>query len=324
MVAFALMAALLSGCDSDASILDPAGPAADRIFNLFWILHVPAIIVFIVVMALLVLAIMRGRRAKDDDLVRDKPSWTGPFIMTSGVIVPTIVLMGAFLISLNDMSALSAPPRPAVMTIQVEANDWWWKVTYPEADAVTANEIHIPVGEPVMIELTTDDVLHSFWVPRLQVKMDTVNGTTNELWLQADEPGRYRGQCAEFCGLQHANMLFYVVAEERADFDRWLDNESQVADPGAQVAEGAEIFMASTCVGCHQIRGTTADGQVGPDLTHLASRETIAAGILPNTRQNLADFITRPHELKPGVTMPPTNYPPEQLEALLDYLESLD
>ncbi|MFP5297994.1 MAG: cytochrome c oxidase subunit II [Actinomycetota bacterium] len=315
---------LLSACEGEGSILDPAGPAAERIVRLFWILHVPAIVVFVVVMLLLAAALLRGRRhVADHEIERAEPPWADRFIFVSGVVIPTIVLVGVFVWSLRDMDALSSPADATALEIEVEARDWWWKVSYPGTAAVTANEIHIPTGEPVRIALTTGDVIHSFWVPRLQVKMDTVNGTTNHLWLQADEPGTYRGQCAEFCGLQHANMIFYVVAHERPEFESWLANESGPADIAA-ASEGLEVFTGSTCLGCHAIRGTEADSDVGPDLTHLASRSTIGAGILPNTRSNLEALIVEPHEVKPGIAMPPTAFSSDELDALLDFLEGLD
>lgn len=305
-------------------MLDPAGSAAHRIAGLWWLLAWISLAVGAFVVALLVVVVRKGRRTRDEgpDIVRTGVPWGDRFIITTGVVVPSVILAGVFLISLRDMNALSAPDSPPAVTIEVEARDWWWEVRYPGTEAVTANEIHIPSGEPVRILLTTGDVIHSFWVPRLQVKKDAVTGTENEMWLEADEPGRYRGQCAEFCGLQHANMIFWVIAEERPDFEAWLANEAAPAD--SEEAEGEEVFLTSTCVGCHAIRGTPADADDGPDLTHLAARDTLASGVLDNTRTELARWITDPQSIKPGVTMPPTQFTPERLTALLDYLESLD
>lgn len=177
---------------------------------------------------------------------------------------------------------------------------------YPNG-AVTANEIHIPVGEPVGLALPTADVIHSLWVPELQVKVDHVPGSDNRMWVEADRAGRFRGQCAEFCGLQHARMAFEVVALPAGEFDDWLDAQADdAAEPtDAAAREGQEILEASSCAGCHTVRGTSAEGDLGPDLTHLASRETIGAGLVPLTRENLADFIADPQDDKPGVTMPP-------------------
>lgn len=287
---------------------------------MFWI----ALAVFLIVLIFLAIAVIRARR-KDAEPATDA-SWGEPFVVIAGVVLPSLILAFVFVISLRDMRALSAPSEDARLEIEVVGHDWWWEVRYPGSDAVTANEIHIPTGEPVRLELTAADVIHSFWVPQLQAKTDMIPGKVNYTWIEADAPGRYRGQCAEFCGLQHANMIVYVVAQPPAEFDEWLANEAQSASPPTDdaAAAGENVFMNTTCVGCHAIRGTAAVSQIGPDLTHLAQRETIAAGVLANTRANLARFVTEPHDVKPGVAMPPTALTPEELEALLDYLEQLD
>lgn len=305
-------------------MLDPAGVAARRVAGLWWLLLWISIVVGLFVAALLLYAIRKGRATDGDRLEVDRRPvpWGERFIIITGVVVPSFILAAVFLVSLRDMNALSAPEPAPSLTIEVVARDWWWEVRYPGTEAVTANEIHIPSGEPVRILLTSGDVIHSFWVPRLQVKKDAVTGTENEMWLEADRPGRYRGQCAEFCGLQHANMIFWVIAEERSEFEDWLANEASPAD--TEEIAGEEVFLGSTCVGCHAIRGTEAAATVGPDLTHLAARETIASGVLDNTRGNLATWILDPQSVKPGVTMPPTEFTPDELNAILDYLESLD
>ena len=283
-----------------------------------------SIIVFVVVLGFLGAAIERSRR-KDLTVEREVP-WGNRFVVLAGIVIPCLILAAVFLISLRDMAALSAPPQEPTVTIEVTARDWWWEVRYPETGAAVANEIHIPAGESVQLRLLGDDVIHSFWVPRLQAKTDHIPGQVNTLWLEADEPGRYRGQCAEFCGLQHANMIFWVEADPPEEFDRWLDENSQdatePADPDA--ARGKQVFITSACAGCHTIRGTEAEGDLGPDLTHLADRDTIAAGVLDNTRDNLRRFITDPQGFKPGNTMPPVELTDDELEALLDYLGQLE
>ena len=307
------------------SILDPAGPGAARIEGLWWPMLWISTVVFIVVVGFLVRAIARGRKDGYDDLDKVEPRWGGPFIAIAGVFIPALVLGGTYVFSLSQMNALSDDGANPSFEIEVVARNWWWEARYPNG-AVTANEIHIPVGEPIRLKLTSADVIHSFWVPQLQAKTDHVPGHDNYMWLQADEPGRYRGQCAEFCGLQHANMVFYVVADEPATFDEWVENEAaDVAqtDTSATAAEGSEIFLDSSCAGCHTVRGTTAEGTLGPDLTHLAARATIA-GILENDRENLRDFIADPHPFKPGVSMPPTELTDEEIDAVVDYLMELD
>lgn len=281
-------------------------------------------LVFVVVLAFLAVAIARSRRT-DLNVERQVP-WGNRFVVVAGIVVPCLILAAVFLVSLRDMAALSAPPQEPAVTIEVTARDWWWEVRYPGTEAIVANEIHIPAGESVRLRLLGDDVIHSFWVPRLQAKTDHIPGQVNTMWLQADEPGRYRGQCAEFCGLQHANMIFWVEADTPEEFDRWLAEQSEdAADPKETgAARGEEVFLTSSCAGCHTVRGTDAAGELGPDLTNLAGRDTIAAGVLDNTRDNLRRFIIDPQGIKPGNTMPPVEFSDDDLDALLDYLEQLD
>jgi cytochrome c oxidase subunit 2 len=217
---------------------------------------------------------------------------------------------------MNQLSSAGANPK---MTIDVIGHDWWWEIRYPNG-AVTANELHIPAGEVVRLHLTTADVIHSFWVPQLQVKQDQIPGRDNYLWLEADHPGDFRGQCAEFCGLQHANMIVNVVADSPEDFDTWV---AEQAGPAVATDEpGESVFMSSSCAGCHTIRGTSANGTLGPDLTHVASRATIA-GVLDNKTDELRRFITDPQGDKPGVTMPPSGLSADDIAAVVLYLESL-
>jgi cytochrome c oxidase subunit 2 len=313
---------LLSGCEGAPSTLDAKGEGASRIEGLWWVLFWIATAVFVAVLALLVFSIARARR-REEEIKREVPRGE-LFIVLAGVVFPTVVLTAVFVLSLRDMASLSTTGRQARMTIEVIGHNWWWEARYPNG-AITANEMHIPVGEPVRVKLTTADVIHSFWVPQLQAKTDLITGRVNYTWLQADEPGRYRGQCAEFCGLQHANMIFFVEADPRQEFQAWLENEAAPAgEPIGSAAQGEDVFMNTTCLGCHAIRGTPATAQVGPDLTHLAGRETIAAGVISNTRADLATWITDPQSVKEGTTMPPTELDPDELDALLDYLQQLE
>jgi len=211
----------------------------------------------------------------------------------------------------------------------VTGTQWWWKILYASDDPSrilqTANEIHIPVGQPIAILGQSTDVIHSFWVPSLQGKRDLIPGRPTREWLQADRPGEYRGQCAEFCGLQHAHMAFFVIAEPRDQFSRWMEHQLQAAvDPSdEQTRRGQDIFLKSACVLCHSIRGTGAAAQAGPDLTHFGSRKTIAAGTLLNTKGNLAGWIADPQNIKPGTHMATVPVQPAEMQPLIDYLESL-
>ncbi len=320
-----IVGVVLAGCSDDApSVLDPAGPGARHAARLWWPMLWISVAVFFVVGVMLVVAVRRASN-KDQELDRSHVKWGEPFIAIAGVFAPAVILAATFVFSLVEMDRLASGGDDATLTIEVTGRNWWWRVRYPNG-AVTANEIHIPAGEPVRLELVAADVLHSFWVPELQVKTDMVPGTTNSMWIEADRPGRYRGQCAEFCGLQHANMIFYVIAEPPDRFNEWLENEAEPADPpaGTSAQQGEAIFLNSSCAGCHAVRGTDAAAQLGPDLTHFALRETLGAGVAANTPANLASFIRDAQTMKPGASMPPAELGSHDIQVLLDYLEQLD
>jgi cytochrome c oxidase subunit 2 len=225
--------------------------------------------------------------------------------------------------------ALARLPLENAVNIELVGHQWWWEAHYqyddPSKSFTTANELHIPVGRPVVITLRSNDVIHSLWVPNLHGKRDLIPGQTSILRLQADQPGTYRSQCAEFCGLEHAMMALLVVAEPLASYDAWTAHQNGAAAPPADeiTQRGRQVFLSKSCVMCHTISGTDASGKLGPDLTHLASRRTIAAGMFPNTRGHLAGWIADPQSLKPGVNMPSNALEPGDLQSLLAYLETL-
>jgi cytochrome c oxidase subunit 2 len=231
------------------------------------------------------------------------------------------VISDVFLIRTTQAPAASATR----VTVQVTGHQWWWEIRYPGTRAVTANELHIPVRTPVRVEVRTADVIHSFWVPELNRKIDTIPGTTNAIELDADAVGSYRGQCAEFCGVQHAHMGLVVVAEPAAQFRQWLAGQARPAAPPATAAarRGQELFTSAGCQSCHAIRGTAASGDVGPDLTHLASRKTLGALAIPNTREYLRSWIVGSQQVKPGNQMPDLDLAPDRLDDLTAYLEGL-
>jgi cytochrome c oxidase subunit 2 len=237
------------------------------------------------------------------------------------------VLATLFAYTMRTLPSTSPPAGAGetAFTIDVVGRQWFWDVSYPGQDVRTANEIHIPVGVRVAVKVSTKDVLHSFWVPRLNRKMDMIPGQENTLLLEADAPGTYRGQCAEYCGLQHAHMAFLVVAEPRADFDAWLAAQSRPASAPTSESErrGRGVFLSSACADCHTVSGTDADARVGPDLTHFASRRTIGAGTIPNRKGYLGGWILDPQHLKPGNKMPGITFNGSDFQALLDYVESL-
>jgi len=306
-------------------MLRTAGPGASRVEHFWWLLFGISAAVFFFVTAMLALAVVRRRRPSQGDPGREAEArWGHRFILVSGVVVPAVILSATFGVTLHEMTALARPLNRTRLTVGVIGHLWWWEARYPNG-AVTANELHIPVGEPVRLELTTADVIHSFWVPQLQTKMDQIPGHINEMWLQANAPGRYRGQCSQFCGLQHAHMIFSVVAEPAGDFQAWEARQAEpaAAPSGPSAASGLGVFTSNTCAGCHTIRGTSALATVGPDLTHLADRATLASGTIDNTQSDLARWITDPQGVKPGAIMPPTQLSPSDLADLVAYLQSL-
>jgi cytochrome c oxidase subunit 2 len=242
----------------------------------------------------------------------------------------TVAILFVFLLLSYDTGrAMAGRPPGQPLQIRVTGHQWWWEVVYhdslPQHQATTANEIHVPVGTPVVFDLRSTDVNHSLWVPELGGKRDLIPGEETSLWFRADSAGVYHGQCAEFCGYQHAKMAFEVIAEPPAVFARWLvQQRDTAATPADSLSRrGQEVFVSSPCVMCHAIGGTTAGSRVGPDLTHIASRRSIAAGTLPNTRGNLFAWITDPQAVKPGARMPATALRPQDLAAVVAYLETL-
>jgi cytochrome c oxidase subunit II len=324
MGVFLLLAPIAAGCgERDQSTLAPKSEAAHDIARLWWIMLVGSAVVFGVVLVLIVVAVLR-RRGPEAPPTQGRGGLWIPAV--GGIAVPVVVLAGLFALTLRTLpktSPLSA--SQTAFTIEVVGRQWFWDVTYPQTGVRTANELHIPVGVPVNVEVTSGDVVHSFWVPELNRKIDVIPGQTNHVTLEADRAGVFRGQCAEFCGLQHAHMAFFVVAQPKAAFDAWLARESKPAALPAtpELERGQQVLLGSACVYCHTIDGTTASGRIGPDLTHVASRRTIGAGLLPNARGYLAGWILDPQHLKPGNKMPGTDLSGGELQALLDYLESL-
>ncbi len=330
LLAILMPALFLAACaDNSASMLTGRGPAAAQINTLWWIMFVVGAIVYLLVMGYLLLALFRrrgDRRGDDDEEEASEPDEGTGIVIWGGAVIPAIILAGIYGATVFTLSALKEPEIPEDLTIEVTGNQFWWDVNYPELGIRTANEIHIPVGQPVAVKLTSEDVIHSFWVPELHGKLDLIPGQVTEFWLEASEPDTYLGECAEFCGVQHAKMQFLVIAQDDEEFLQWVEQQQQPApeptDP--MIQQGQQIFLGSSCVYCHTVEGTNATGELGPDLTHLASRSTLAAGTIPNNRGNLGGWIVAPQSIKPGSLMPPTQLTGPDLQALLDYLETLE
>jgi cytochrome c oxidase subunit II len=309
------------------SLLTGAGPIAAAQAMLGWWLLVVSGVVVLVVTVLVLAGAFRGHSNETPAVEREGAGVR--WVVVGGMIVPAIVLALTFAFTIATENATAAPPKIAGMTVEIIGHRWWWEVRYREGGQgqtiITANEIHVPAGVPVRLELSSVDVIHSFWIPRLAGKTDVVPGQRNVAWIQADKPGVYRGACTEYCGLQHSNMAAFVVAESVEQFKQWMRAQRDVvsAPSDSDAARGLAVFQKSSCTACHTIRGTSAVGRIGPDLTHLVSRMTIAGGSLENTRGNLAGWIANPQSIKPGNDMPTAPLRGTELQALVAYLETL-
>jgi cytochrome c oxidase subunit 2 len=304
-------------------LLETGGIQAAKIASLFWLFTICSTVVWALVAVAAARAVWKRRTSDEETLHRRLERTVG---VAAGLTA--LVLFGLLIGSIGTGHALASDLGTARRHVKVIGHKWWWEFQYDPAAStrvVLANELHLPVGEPVMLELESEDVIHSFWVPALHGKRDLVPGRPTTFVLRADVPGEYQGRCAEFCGLQHANMGFTVVAEPRESFIAWLEHErspgSTPDTPGR--GRGQRVFLSTRCALCHTVAGTGARGAVGPDLTHVASRHRLGAGVIPNTPGHLAGWVVDSQALKPGNAMPPNPLPPEDLEPLLDYLGTL-
>ena len=321
-----LLAIILAACSGENlpyNTLNPAGPVAQKQADLFWLVFWIAAVVFVLVEAGLLYVIWRFRRRSPADTPKQVHGNTR--LEIAWTIIPALLLAGVAVPTVGTIFDLAESPEGA-MRVEITAHQWWWEVNYPDLGVVTANDIHIPTGEQVTFELESKDVIHSFSVPRLAGKQDVVPGRINTLNLSADAPGVYRGQCQEFCGLSHANMKFRVIAQEPTEFDAWV--EEQLQDVAAPPPAEIETIVTGTCMACHVVGGLeSVSGQPpttpAPNLTHFGSRLTIAAGMLPNTEEDLARWLRDPPEVKAGSKMPDYDLTEDQIEALVEYLRSL-
>ena len=323
----------LGACSGVQPMLAPGGPQAGSIAHLGWFVLITFCAVTVVMWALIFWVAVRRRGTLAEHAPYDAPS-DRRWVVVGGFVVPAIILGTIFVLTLNTMKAFPMGDREqhaGPPSITITGHQWWWEIEYHFGNTVSdhvvsANELHLPTGRPIDIRLRTHDVIHSFWVPRLHGKVDLMPGFDNTIRIQADQPGLYRGECAEYCGPQHAHMILLVDAQAPADFDAWLAAARKPALPPMTptAVRGEEVFMTNACVLCHTIRGTMAHGLVGPDLTHLASRKAIAANSYPNTTGYLAAWVTHAQTMKPDAQMPNiTAFTGEDLRALVAYLEGL-
>lgn len=340
---FSLFATSLHADDAPMNyFLHSAGPISNDVRLLGWLFAAICVLVTLIIAALLLYATLRARSVDvAAGPVTDDAMGMGPVTRSGGnsgiraiavgTGISTLILIAMTIYALVVLQCTTHPAAPVALTVEVTGFDWWWRVDYPGTDGArsftTANEIHIPVGVPVRLQLMSADVIHAFWVPLLAGKTQMIPGLRNEEWLQADKPGVYRGQCTQYCGVQHAHMAVEVVAQAPSEFAAWQAAQRLAAptvpDATASVAAGRTLFMAR-CAGCHTVRGTEAAGQNGPDLTHLKSRRQIAAGLFSNTPAHLIEWITRAQEFKPGARMPSMPLTAAGSTALSAYLATLD
>ncbi len=314
--------------------MHPSGAPGGSQAALGWELTVVAIAVVVVVSVILIVALVRRRPPTENDTVSGSGGgrWhvaSGVNWIYTGLAITAVILIASFGTTVATINASTRAGRRPPITLNVTAHQWWWEVrvsdSVPSHSFTTANEIHVPVGVPILLRVQSPDVIHSFWVPELGGKIDVVPGQTNESWIRADKPGVYRGACAEYCGLQHAHMAFTVVAQSPAEYETWANTQRSEAPPPAvntAAALGENVFDQS-CGGCHAVRGSEALGRMGPDLTHVAGRLTIAAGLIDNSSAALTDWIRDPQAMKPGVLMPNVGLRHDDLVDVVAYLETL-
>ncbi len=326
ILALLALALPLAGCSSTQSILEPANANARDIAGLFYFIFYIALAIFILVEVLLVYFVIRYQRRANSEL---PPQFHGNTrIEIAWTLAPAIILAVVFFMTVRTMATTSITAQPpASVKVTVIGHQWWWEFQYPDLGITTANDLHVPVGQVVDVTLESDNVIHSFWVPQLLGKTDVVPDHQNKTWINAEKAGVYNGQCAEFCGEQHAHMLFRVVADAPANFDAWVTQQKTAAQTpsGGDAARGEQIFTSTGgCFACHTINGVDkAKGKVGPNLTHFASRLTIAAGTLSNTPENLSTWLHNPQAVKPGNFMIIGKLSDADIQALIAYLESL-
>lgn len=306
------------------SLFSPQSPQAQSITHLSIIVGIVMLAIFVLITALVLYAVVKFRRRPGDAEPRQvfgnsrlENAWTIGALLTVTVL---------FIFTIRTMRSADRTPAPdRKPDLEIIAHQWWWEARYPQSGVITANEIHIPVGKAWLVRLTSADVIHDWWVPDLGRKMDAIPGHPNDFWIQADKPGTFLGTCAEFCGAGHAWMRIRVIAQPESEFNAWEQHQLEVPPQptSGEAADGSKLFNKLTCDNCHTVAGTPAKADIGPDLTHVASRETLAAGRLKDTPENLRKWISDPQKYKPGSHMPDFNFTPAQVKELVAYLETL-
>lgn len=328
-----LALAATAHAESSTNIFAPAGTPARSIFSLSMLVLSVTAVIFLIVAGLLLYALLRYR-IRPNDSGREPPQIYGSNqIELAWTVIPILIVVMLFLTTTRVILGTEHIPKPTgALDVTVIGHQFWWEYRYPKYGVVTANELHVPISDPAnatptYLEMSSADTDHSFWVPRLAGKMDVIPNRINTMWIDPEQPGLYLGQCAQYCGVQHAKMLLRVYAESPADFAKWIEQQKKPANQdftgNPAAAEGQVIFMHNACINCHTVRGTVATGRFGPDLTHLASRDTIASGAVPNTPENLRKWIDDPNSIKPGALMPSMHLNQHDLDLITAYLITL-
>ncbi|MGB7292839.1 MAG: cytochrome c oxidase subunit II [Thermodesulfobacteriota bacterium] len=305
-------------------IFNASSPEMAAMAGLTFYMLAIAIAILAIIMVAVVYIIIRYRKRPGDDgeprqdfgSIRVEIIWT---------VVPAIIVAVLFFLTVKTMLAVDPPKGDRKPDIIIIGHQWWWELYYPNSGVLTANEVHLPVGEKWLARLESVDVIHDFWVPELFRKIDLIPGHPNHIWLVAGKPGTFLGACAEFCGAQHANMRISVIAQTREEFDAWEKEQLRIpkTPTSGEAAKGGKIFLTEACMNCHTVRGTAAAARVGPDLTHLNTRETIGAGVLMNTSENLKKWLSNPQAYKPGSLMPNMKLSDDEVNQIAAYLEAL-
>lgn len=324
-----LAALFASPFNSATNIFMPDGTPARSIFGLSMLVLGICAAIFITVAGLLTYTIIRYRYRRGYTVQEPPQIYGSNQVELSWTVIPVLIIVVLFLATARVIFVTENAPRPSnALEVKVIGHQYWWEYRYPKLGIVTANELHVPVSDPrhprpTYLSMISADTDHSFWVPRLAGKMDVLPNKVNVMWIDPDKPGIYLGQCAQYCGVEHAKMLIRVYADTPAQFAAWVAHQKQTAVQDPSVAEGREVFLHNACMDCHTISGTAAHGTFGPDLSHVASRDTIASGSVPNTPENLRAFIANPATFKPGCLMPAMQLNDHDLDAVVRYLSTL-
>jgi cytochrome c oxidase subunit 2 len=330
--AFALMVApaFADGASKVTNIFKPDGSPAKAIFDYTILVLVICAVIFIIVAGLLVYTVTRFRRRAGDDEHEPPQVYGSNQIELAWTVLPILIVFVLSLVTARTIAEIqNAPPPPKALQVTVVGHQWWWEIRYPELGIVTANELHVPASDaaqprPTFLKLESADVAHSFWIPQLAGKTDLIPNRDNQMWIAPMTPGTYLGNCAEYCGTQHARMLIRVIVHSPGEFETWAAAQQRDAVSDSQVKAGRDLFFSTACVNCHTIKGTEANGKFGPDLTHLMSRETLGSGAALNAPETLRKWVRNPQRLKEGCYMPDMQITDEEVDQMVRYLLTLN